>query len=108
MSVVAPVSACGAIVPVAAALLTGDQPGALAALGVLTAIAGVILVSRTRPLPGSRAGRPGTRGGQAGGGDGARVGAGVRAVLRVRGRRNDGSRGEPLWVIAGARASTRW
>jgi drug/metabolite transporter (DMT)-like permease len=46
MSMVAPISACGAIVPVAAALLTGNQPGILAALGVLATIAGVILVSR--------------------------------------------------------------
>jgi drug/metabolite transporter (DMT)-like permease len=46
MSIVAPISACGAIVPVAAALLTGNQPGTLAALGVLTAITGIILVSR--------------------------------------------------------------
>ena len=46
MSIVAPSSACGAIVPVAAALLTGNQPGVLAALGVLATIAGVILVSR--------------------------------------------------------------
>ena len=46
MSMVAPISACGAIVPVAAALLTGNQPGTLAALGVLATIAGVILVSR--------------------------------------------------------------
>jgi len=46
MSMVAPISACGAIVPVAAALLTGNQPGVLAALGVLATIAGVILVSR--------------------------------------------------------------
>ena len=51
MSVAAPISACGAIVPVAAALLTGNQPGTLAALGVLTAITGVILVSRPHPTP---------------------------------------------------------
>ena len=51
MSVAAPISACGAIVPVAAALLTGNQPGTLAALGVLTAITGVILVSRPHPSP---------------------------------------------------------
>jgi drug/metabolite transporter (DMT)-like permease len=49
MSMVAPISACGAVVPVTAALLTGNQPGALAALGVLTAIAGVVLVSRPNP-----------------------------------------------------------
>lgn len=51
MSVAAPISACGAIVPVVAALLTGNQPGTLAALGVLTAITGVILVSRPHPSP---------------------------------------------------------
>jgi drug/metabolite transporter (DMT)-like permease len=49
MSVIAPVSACGAMVPVAAALLTGDQPSAVAGIGVLAAITGVVLVSRTRP-----------------------------------------------------------
>ena len=49
MSVVAPVSACGAVVPVAAALLTGDRPDALAGVGVVAAVTGVVLVSRTRP-----------------------------------------------------------
>jgi drug/metabolite transporter (DMT)-like permease len=51
MSVVAPISACGAIVPVAAALLAGDQPGAVAGLGVVAAVTGVVLVSRTRSDP---------------------------------------------------------
>jgi drug/metabolite transporter (DMT)-like permease len=51
MSIVAPISACGAIVPVAAALLTGNQPGTLAALGVLIAITGIVLVSRPIPTP---------------------------------------------------------
>ena len=62
MSVVAPISACGAIVPVAAALLTGNQPGALAGLGVLAAITGVVLVSRPTPRPGSPGPRAGARG----------------------------------------------
>jgi drug/metabolite transporter (DMT)-like permease len=57
MSVVAPVSASSAIIPVAAALITGEQPGALAGLGVLAAITGVVLVSRTHPR---RQGRPPT------------------------------------------------
>ena len=48
MSMVAPISACGAIVPVAAALLTGNQPGTLAAIGVLATVTGVVLVSRPR------------------------------------------------------------
>jgi len=63
MSIVAPISACGAVVPVTAALLTGDQPGTLAALGVLTAITGVVLVSRPNPSvppprPSATAARP--------------------------------------------------
>src|SRR5205823_6158745 len=49
MSVVAPVSACGAVVPVAVALLSGERPGALAGVGVLAAVTGVVLVSRPRP-----------------------------------------------------------
>ena len=55
MSIVAPISACGAVVPVTAALLTGSQPGTLAALGVLATVTGVVLVSRphTPPRPAS-------------------------------------------------------
>ena len=111
MSVVAPVSACGAIVPVAAALLTGDQPGALAGLGVLAAITGVVLVSRT---PGGTPGTPGgTRGSPGGPGRAGRVlamalgsalGFGLFYVFVDAG--TTGSRGGPLWVIAGARASS--
>ena len=51
MSIVAPISACGAIVPVTAALLTGSQPGTLAALGVLATVTGVVLVSRPHTPP---------------------------------------------------------
>ena len=77
MSVVAPISACGAIVPAAAAVLTGNQPGTMAALGVAIAITGVILVSRptsrgTAPPRTATAASPGaprpagTRGGPGG------------------------------------------
>jgi drug/metabolite transporter (DMT)-like permease len=111
MSVVAPVSACGAIVPVAAALLTGDQPGALAGLGVLAAITGVVLVSRasgsTRGTPGSTLG---SRGGPGRAGRvlamalGSALGFGLFYVFVDAG--TAGSRGAPLWVIAGARTSS--
>ena len=111
MSVVAPVSACGAIVPVAAALLTGDQPGALAGLGVLAAITGVVLVSRTS---GSTRGTPGTTLGSRGGPGragrvlamalGSALGFGLFYVFVAAG--TAGSRGAPLWVIAGARTSS--
>ena len=109
MSIVAPVSACGAVVPVAAAFLTGHRPDALAGLGVITAITGVVLVSRPRPArdqqrdPGAPAG----------------VGRSRRILLMALGSAlgfglfyvfvdagTTGSRGEPLWVIAGARASS--
>jgi drug/metabolite transporter (DMT)-like permease len=111
MSVVAPVSACGAVVPVAAALLTGDQPGALAGLGVLAAITGVVLVSRTS---GNAPGTPGATRGSPGGSRrtgrvlamalGSALGFGLFYVFVDAG--TAGSRGAPLWVIAGARASS--
>ena len=125
MSIVAPVSACGAVVPVAAALLTGHRPGALAGLGVITAITGVVLVSRPRPArgqgraPGASAGpgaaSPGLRAAspEAGAGRSRRVllmalgsalGFGLFYVFVDAG--TSGSGGEPLWVIAGARASS--
>ena len=122
MSVVAPVSACGAVVPVAAALLTGDRPDALAGVGVVAAVTGVVLVSRTRPP--SRDEKP-PRGGTAGparSGNPARpgrvlamalgsaVGFGLFYVFVDAGTASmagtTGSGGSPLWVIAGARASS--
>ena len=108
MSVVAPISACGAIVPVAAAVLTGDQPGAIAALGVATAVTGVVLVSRpaSSPPAGSR-GRAGRVVAMA---LGSALGFGLFYVLVDAGTaaaaRTSGSHGSPLWVIAGARTSS--
>jgi drug/metabolite transporter (DMT)-like permease len=45
MSIVAPVSACGAIVPVVVAFARGEWPGWLAGAGILVAVVGVVLVS---------------------------------------------------------------
>src|SRR3712207_3796803 len=45
MSLVAPISACGAIVPVLFGLLVGEVPSALANLGIAAALAGIVLVS---------------------------------------------------------------
>jgi drug/metabolite transporter (DMT)-like permease len=140
MSVVAPVSACGAVVPVAAALLRGERPGALAGVGVLAAVTGVVLVSRPRPP--TRDGDPADDGtGDAvpgpkhrpdagdsmedGRGDvagparpgrvlamalGSAVGFGLFYVFVDAGTASmagtTGSRSSPLWVIAGARASS--
>jgi drug/metabolite transporter (DMT)-like permease len=110
MSIVAPVSACGAVVPVAAALLTGHRPGALAGLGVLTAITGVVLVSRPHPTVPGRSGGPGRSGVPGRSGRvlamalGSALGFGLFYVFVDAG--TTGSRGGPLWVIAGARASS--
>jgi drug/metabolite transporter (DMT)-like permease len=141
MSVVAPISACGAVVPVAAATLTGDHPGALAGLGVLTAIAGVVLVSRAHtgdrrpgrpgrgparpasPRPpvgsGKPAGSSSASSSSAGASPAGNPGRSRRVLLMALGSAlgfglfyvfvdagTTGSRGEPLWVIAGARASS--
>ncbi|HEY8558726.1 MAG TPA: DMT family transporter [Actinomycetes bacterium] len=150
MSVVAPVSACGAIVPVAAALFTGNQPGFLAGVGVLAALTGVVLVSRPRAR--ARGGNPASQGtgdviqrlggsgrseglarpdhperpGPPGRGRsgrvlamalGAALGFGLFYVFVDAGSAaagaaaagdpgSSGSQSSPLWVIAGARASS--
>jgi drug/metabolite transporter (DMT)-like permease len=133
MSMVAPISACGAIVPVAAALLTGNQPGILAALGVLATIAGVILVSRphtpARFAPPAVEGDPASPASPARGGRrvvamalGSALGFGLFYVFVDAGAASTagtaattgaaaaagtaGSHGSPLWVIAGARMSS--
>jgi drug/metabolite transporter (DMT)-like permease len=123
MSIVAPVSACGAIVPVAASVLSGDQPGILAGFGVLAAITGVLLVSRASPPRSSRASASSGRGSANSGRGSAKSGRGSGRSGRVLAMAlasalgfglfyvfvdagTAGSRDAPLWVIAGARASS--
>jgi drug/metabolite transporter (DMT)-like permease len=124
MSIVAPISACGAVVPVAAALLTGNQPGTLAALGVLTAIAGVVLVSRPNsaappargvatPANPAAAASPARSGRVVAMALGSALGFGLFYVFVDAGTAasagaagTTGSHGSPLWVIAGARMSS--
>ena len=45
MSIVAPIAACGAIVPVGVAMALGEAPSVLAWFGIAAAIAGIVLVS---------------------------------------------------------------
>ena len=133
MSIVAPISACGAIIPVAAALLTGNQPGTLAVLGVLATVTGVVLVSRPHTPPRlasptaerdpSSPGSSGSAGRAARGGRrvvamalGSALGFGLFYVFVDAGAASTagtaaaagtaGSHGSPLWVIAGARMSS--
>ncbi len=51
MSVVAPISATGVLLPVAAGIVGGEHPSAAQALGVVAAVAGVVLAARP---PGER------------------------------------------------------
>ncbi len=46
MSLVAPLTACGGAVPVAAALVSGDVPEPLTSAGLIVAFAGAVIVSR--------------------------------------------------------------
>jgi drug/metabolite transporter (DMT)-like permease len=53
MSIVAPISATGAAVPVFVGLATGDRPGALVLAGILIAVIGVMFASREEAPEGS-------------------------------------------------------
>ena len=46
MSIVAPVAACGTLIPVAVAVASGQPPTPLALVGMLAALGGIVLVSR--------------------------------------------------------------
>jgi drug/metabolite transporter (DMT)-like permease len=100
MSVVAPVSACGAVVPVVAALLGGEALSLPASLGIAAAVAGVALVSRAAQR--GRQGRLQPR--VLAMALGAALGFGLFYVFVDAGTAVPGS--SPLWVVAGARASS--
>jgi drug/metabolite transporter (DMT)-like permease len=60
MGIVAPIAGMSAVVPLAIGLARGDQPSALQSIGMLVALAGILLVSRRvdgerRPVAGSAA-----------------------------------------------------
>jgi drug/metabolite transporter (DMT)-like permease len=55
MSIVAPISATGAAVPVFVGLATGERPGAAQLAGIAVAVAGVVLASREEAPEGSPA-----------------------------------------------------
>lgn len=54
MSVVAPISASGAAIPVVVGLATGDRPSALQGVGLVVALAGVAMASRERTVTGGQ------------------------------------------------------
>jgi drug/metabolite transporter (DMT)-like permease len=45
MSVVSPIAACGAVVPFAVSIATGERPGAVAVVGAVLALSGAVLAS---------------------------------------------------------------
>jgi drug/metabolite transporter (DMT)-like permease len=97
MSIVAPVAACGAAVPVLAAILLGQPPGWLALGGIAAALLGIVLVSTpSGPVEGS-AGRPREALAVA---LGAAVCFGCFFVFLDRGVE---AGGPPLWVVGAAR-----
>ena len=103
MSVVAPVAACGAVVPVLVAPLRGEPPSAVAGLGIVAAVTGVVLVSRSpgaRQHPSALALRPRVLAMALG----AALGFGLFFVFVDAGTATAGA--SPLWVIAGARTSS--
>lgn len=53
MSIVAPISATAAIIPVAFDLVAGERPSSLQAVGIVLALAGVVLASRAPGVGGS-------------------------------------------------------
>ncbi len=100
VGMVAPISACGVIIPVAFALLRGDAPSTLQVGGIVLAVVGVVLVS----LPVEQASPPvASRTSALLMAIGAAVGFGLFYVFVDEGTSRAGA---PLWVIGGARLSS--
>jgi drug/metabolite transporter (DMT)-like permease len=97
MSVVAPISATAAVIPVVAGVVTGERPSGLQAAGIVAAIAGVVLASR----------EPGA--GRAGGGVATGVGLALVAALAfglLLVALGAASEGDALWATLAMRATS--
>jgi drug/metabolite transporter (DMT)-like permease len=115
LSVVAPISAAGAVVPVAFGIIRGEVPTATEFLGIAIALTGVVLVSTVGE---SSPGTPSTVG-DGPGSPRARQRSGRQAIfLAVAAALGFGfffvvtdigtsvTEGSPLWVLGGARAGS--
>src|SRR5579872_5104711 len=100
MSIVAPISACGAVVPVLVALAGGHVPSPVAGAGMAAAFAGIVLMSLRQDAALHPAGRPGLALALA---LSAACGFGLFYVLLHQGSQGAGS---PLWTVAGARGGS--
>jgi drug/metabolite transporter (DMT)-like permease len=54
MTVVAPIAGMAAVLPVAVGVISGERPAAIQAIGIVVAIAGVVLASREAPEEGGQ------------------------------------------------------
>ena len=97
MSVVAPISATAAVVPVVFGVLTGERPSPAQGVGIVLAVAGVVLASRPRRVDG--------RGRAVAEGAGlALVAALAFGLLLVA--LGEASEGDPLWATLGMRVAS--
>ena len=109
MSLVAPISACGALVPVLISLLTGHPVGFLTLPGMAAALTGVVLASLASSItrPGSQSWPSLLRKLQALGIGYAIATAGSMGVyLTLIATAANSASGSPLWVVAIARAAS--
>lgn len=97
MSIVAPVSACGALVPVAVGLALGEVPGPLVGAGVGAAVVGIVLVSLQTGREARASGSPRSSLVLA---LGSALGFGMFYVFIDQAAAGAGS---PLWSVGGAR-----
>jgi drug/metabolite transporter (DMT)-like permease len=97
MSIVAPISATAAVVPVVVGVLTGERPSAAQAAGIALAVAGVVLASR---MPGP----DGPQGSRAEGVGLALVAALAFGLLLVA--LGEASEGDPYWGTLSMRATS--
>lgn len=101
MSVVSPIAASAGVLPVVAAVLGGTPPSPAALLGIVAALAGVVLVSRTTTADQHPGGRPGLMVALA---LYSALGFGMYFVLVHAGSQGPG--GSPLWAVGAARVGS--
>jgi drug/metabolite transporter (DMT)-like permease len=101
MSLVAPLGACGALVPVVIDLAHGERPGLAAALGMVAALGGIVLISLPSNTPAGTAALSRTALAL---GLGAALSFGLFFVFLGAGIDVNG--GSSFWTVAGARGSS--
>jgi drug/metabolite transporter (DMT)-like permease len=101
MSVVAPIAACAGVVPVLAAVLGGTPPSWASSLGMVAALGGVVLVSRTTTAERHPGVRPGVMIALA---LYSALAFGMYFVLAHAG--SEGPDGSPLWTVGAGRGGS--